>query len=365
MAKYKADELTPILSVELGESPKGGTVPTAPPKDIEIWPIGKPPKKGKKGQRKDEKPIEVPSREHQTTGAGPPGEGTGKEPSERVTLTDTEKVIEESDATSRGVLKKIYEEAQRKARKMLGKPGVEAGASLNVFKPLIEAKINWSRLLKQKVRFFADKIGRKLQTKGSYLMYPWKAQSQVGIIAKGPLRQPKFGYIYMIFAFDTSGSITQDEMEAIITELNAVAQVFKRGKVDGKVFALEWDTQVHQFKEFKPSGEIKVYGGGGTDPESIFRFIDSKIIEERENTFLLKLTPNDLLTVRKLPGTKYTTAPFLVIFTDGQFSKMSISSLGKIYGMSENNILYILTMEEGKENIYPKDNYIIYDKPKF
>jgi len=372
MAKYTYDELTPIVA---GKPAGGGGGESQKIQDIEVWPakgaqnqVG--PQKPSQNQQQAQQSASQSQRTQQSTSQGeqPSQEKQGiKSQGKRETLTDTEKVIGESDATARGVLKKIYEEAQRKARKMLGKAGTEAGNSLQVFKPLITAKIDWLKLLKQKVRFFVDRIGKKIKSGGSYLMYPWKAQAQVGIIAKGPLRKPKYGYIYMIFAFDTSGSITQEEMQSIVTELNSVAKIFSSGKLSGKVFALEWDTVVHQFVEYTPSQKVKVMGGGGTEPACIFRFIDKKIIEEKGNAYVLKIDDKDApLVVKKIPGTKYTTAPFLIIFTDGQFSSpMSKQTLGKVYGISENNIMYILTTESGKENIYPKDNYILYDKPQF
>ena len=371
MAKYTYDELTPILP---GKPSRGRGVSQQPSlnQDIEVWPTNdsqEKPSKDKTGQKSSSRSStqEVPlDKKRKGKGEGGEKRKDGQE-EERTTLTDTEKVIEESDATARGVLQDIYKEAERKARKMLGKAGSQAGLSLQVFKPLIKSQLNWLRLLKQKVKFFADKVGKKVKKTGSYLMYPWKPQSQVGIVAKGPLNKPQEGYIYMIFAFDTSGSITQPELESIVTELNSVARIFKSNKLSGKVFALEWDTKVHQFEEYKPSAEIKVYGGGGTEPRAIFRFIDSKIKSKEQNEpYLLQLGTKDTTWVKKIPGSKYTTAPFLVIFTDGMFNTpLTKADLGKIYGISENNILYILTEESGVSNIYPKDNYIIYDKPKF
>jgi len=375
MAKYTYDELTPIVAGAAGKPAGGGGGESQKVQDVEVWPaegaqnqVGpqKPSQNQQQAQQSASKSQNQRTQQSTSQEKQLSHEKQGKGQVKRETLTDTEKVIDESDATARGVLKKIYEEAQRKARKMLGKVGSEAGNSLQVFKPLITAKIDWLKLLKQKVRFFVDRIGKKIKSGESYLMYPWKAQTQVGIIAKGSLRKPKYGYIYMIFAFDTSGSITQEEMQSIVTELNSVAKIFSSGKLSGKVFALEWDTVVHQFVEYTPSQKVKVMGGGGTEPACIFRFIDKKIIEEKSNAYVLKIDDKDApLVVKKIPGTKYTTAPFLVIFTDGQFSHMSKQTLGKVYGISENNIMYILTTESGKENIYPKDNYILYDKPQF
>jgi len=342
MPQHTYDELTPIVP---GVSPKGTGRGGPPPPDIEVWPTG-PPKPAKAGTGE---PIEKPAKE-------------------QTTLTDTEKIIDKSDGTAKGVIKRIYEEAKRKATRMKGKAGTEAGSSLAVFKPLIESKINWPKLLKQKVRFFADKVGRKLKEKPSYLMYPWKAQSQVGIIAKAPLRQPEKNYIYLIFAFDTSGSIGEDTMQSIVNELNAVATVFKKGAqgITGKVFAMEWDTAVHQFIEFKPSMRVEVKGGGGTEPKCVFKHIDSRIKQEIAGKYLVELGPEDRHTFSKLPGSRYSSAPLLIIFTDGAFfGKLSKADLGKAYGISENNIFYILTQES--DMIYPKnkDSWILYDVPRF
>jgi len=375
MPIYPYDELTPIIPGKPSQAPSGsGRSGAKVPKDVEIWPTkgqGKP-KPGEPGAG-NPKPGEPGPGKPKPGEPGPgkpkPGEQTaGKPTSKRTTLTDTEKVIGESDGTARGVIKRVYDEAKRKTHRMAGKAGQEAGSSLSVFEPLLEAKINWPRLLKQKVKFYADKVGRKMKQQPSYLMYPWKAQAQVGILAKAPLRKPEKNYIYLIFAFDTSGSIGQDEMQNIVNELNSVANTFKNGTqgITGKVFEMEWDTAVHQFTEFKPSQKIKVLGGGGTDPTSIFKYIDKKIKRESDGKYVLDLGPQDQQSVRKLPGTKYTTAPFLVIFTDGDFFRnLNKASLGKIYGISEDNIFYILT--DTDKYIYPQKegNHIWYDTPKF
>lgn len=342
MPTHAYDELTPLVP---GVSKKGKGGPPAPP-DIEVWPV-KPPEPGE--EEEEEKKEGDPTKS-------------------QTTLTDTEKVIGKSDGTARGVVKRIYEESKRKATKMRGKAGTEAGNSLSVFKPLMETKINWPKLLRTKVKYFADKVGRKLQQQPSYVMWPWKAQAQVGILAKGPLEKPEKNFIYLIFAFDTSGSIDEDTIQSIVNELNAVARVFKSGTqgVTGKVFAMEWDTEVHQFMEFTPSMRVEVKGGGGTEAKCMFKYIDSKIKQESKNKYLLKLGPDDQQTVSALPGSRYSSAPLLVIFTDGAFfTKLSKNDLGKVYGISENNIFYILTQESNL--IYPKKegSWILYDVPKF
>ena len=369
MPTYTYDELTPIVPGQPKGAPGEGAAQPAPD-DVEVWPFGPPPPAGQPqpGEGKGEKDVGKMAAdgkpEKGKPGEGKPGKGKGK----RGTLTDTEKIIDKSDGTARGVIKRIYDEAKRKTHRMGGQAGKEAGNSLQVFGPLIDAKIDWPRLLKRKVRFFADKVGKKLKQYPSYLMYPWKAQAQVGIIAKAPLRKPKKNYIYMIFAFDTSGSITSDDMQNIVNELNSVAKTFEAasGGVSGKVFAMEWDTTVHQFMEFKPSKKIEVRGGGGTDPGSIFRYIDKTLVkEEKDGKYLLQLGPSDMQPVKSWPGTKYSTAPFLVIFTDGAFSPMTKQTLGKVYGMSEDNIFYIVTIDP--DTRYPKKdgNHIMYDQPKF
>lgn len=366
MPTYPAEELTPIMPGKPADQEGGAGA--AAPEGVEVWPQGaEKPQKGKpdKGMPQPGKPK--PGEEGAEKGKG---EGDETKDPDRRTTTDTEKVIGESDATARGTIKRIYEESKRRAAKSLGKAGKEAGSSLGVFQPLLQAKIDWPKLLKQKVRFFADKVGRKLKQQPSYLMYPYKAQAQVGIVSKAPLRKPEKNFIYMIFAFDTSGSITSDEMQSIVDELNAVANVFKKGTqgVSGKVFAMEWDTSVHQFEEFKPSKTIQVKGGGGTDPTAIFKYIDNKVnkkLSKEGKYYALDLGGQDQQMVRPIPGTKYTSAPFLVIFTDGMFSNLSKGDLGEVYGMSEDNIFWILTQES--DSIYPKKegNWILYDKPQF
>lgn len=97
----------------------------------------------------------------------------------------------------------------------------------------------------------------------------------------------------LVFALDVSGSVSQEEFNAGITELKEI-----RSKLNPKeTILLSFDVQITQNQSFQQNEDIPFepfIGGGGTNPKCIFEFLKTK------------------------------NPSLVIIFTDGEFHPMDI-----------------------------------------
>lgn len=101
----------------------------------------------------------------------------------------------------------------------------------------------------------------------------------------------------IVIAIDTSGSITDTEIGQALTQ---IAQLLNKYKAHGEI--MYWDTQVAAVAEFtdvKSALKLRPAGGGGTDPNCIFKYINA----DKKYKSHSKLTKLDAI----------------LIFTDGCF----------------------------------------------
>lgn len=101
----------------------------------------------------------------------------------------------------------------------------------------------------------------------------------------------------IVIAIDTSGSITNTEIGQALTQ---IAQLLNKYKAHGEI--MYWDTQVAAVAEFtdvKSALKLRPAGGGGTDPNCIFKYINA----DKKYKSHSKLTKLDAI----------------LIFTDGYF----------------------------------------------
>lgn len=104
----------------------------------------------------------------------------------------------------------------------------------------------------------------------------------------------------IVIAIDTSGSITNTEIGQALTQ---IAQLLNKYKAHGEI--MYWDTQVAAVAEFtdvKSALKLRPAGGGGTDPNCIFSYINS----DKKYRSHSKLTKLDAI----------------LIFTDGCFGNI-------------------------------------------
>lgn len=104
----------------------------------------------------------------------------------------------------------------------------------------------------------------------------------------------------IVIAIDTSGSITNTEIGQALTQ---IAQLLNKYKAHGEI--MYWDTQVAAVAEFtdvKSALKLRPAGGGGTDPNCIFSYIN----DDKKYRSHSKLTKLDAI----------------LIFTDGCFGSI-------------------------------------------
>lgn len=104
----------------------------------------------------------------------------------------------------------------------------------------------------------------------------------------------------IVIAIDTSGSITNTEIGQALTQ---IAQLLNKYKAHGEI--MYWDTQVAAVAEFtdvKSALKLRPAGGGDTDPNCIFSYINS----DKKYRSHSKLTKLDAI----------------LIFTDGYFGNI-------------------------------------------
>lgn len=223
------------------------------------------------------------------------------------------------------------------------------GDLLGTIEGILKPKYDWKKELRKNLNLFMlDKSSNKSKKK-SIISYLWNPKSAYGILSKHFLQTNSNMQILIFIAIDTSGSIFYDkyELETFFTEMESVATWLEFYK-KGKVFTIQWDTQIKEgltiykkgdWKKFT-TGKRNVYGGGGTMPQCVFNYIDS-VFESSNNHYLVKVNPGNL--VFKTPNKK--TLPFLILLSDGIFyNKLNADQLG-IYKQSIKNILAFVRNE--------------------
>ena len=136
----------------------------------------------------------------------------------------------------------------------------------------IEAKIvapRWQKVLKE----FLSKLGEKYYTYSAVN----KRYIHSGLIVPGPKTFEENSKMLenIVLAIDTSGSMFNDENLSNIVSL--AASIVKKYKANGEI--IYWDTTVTStgtFKDTKSLVRTSVEGGGGTDVNCVFEYLDKK-----------------------------------------------------------------------------------------
>lgn len=248
----------------------------------------------------------------------------------------------------------IIEQATQIEEKIKNKqPGKEVGNLTRRIKELNKPKVNWRKELKKSMNTFIANHSYLKSKIQSPVNYPWDPKSRYGILGKHAINVVHKVTNYIIFAIDTSGSCfySEEEVKTFFTELDFAAKELSFSRT-GKILTLQWDWGIAEgLKEYKRGSWEKydLKGGGGTNPGSIFRYLDN-IAQPVGNRYLFDTNGIKFMTRNK------KELPFLVILTDGYFYPIREHELG-IYKNNPKNILWI-TRETN--SIYPKENYIQY-----
>ena len=156
---------------------------------------------------------------------------------------------------------------------------------------IMAPKVNWVSLLNNKL----IKATQRLNT----FMAPDKRFRQRGMILPGPKKLNNDHLGHVLVCIDTSGSITDKDLG---TAFNQISNLLKTYKVDADL--IYWDTRVravYPFKEVKDFISKKPLGGGGTDANCIYEYIETN----RDYKVGIKPKPN-----------------VIIIFTDGYIPKV-------------------------------------------
>lgn len=147
---------------------------------------------------------------------------------------------------------------------------------------MMAPKINWVSLLNN----YLIKATQKINT----FMAPDKRFRQRGMILPGPKRLNDDHLGHILVCIDTSGSISDKDLGMAF---NQISNLLKTYKVDADL--IYWDTRVRAVYPFKEVEDIlhkKPLGGGGTDANCIYEYIennkDYKVgIKQKPNVILI------------------------------------------------------------------------------
>ena len=161
-------------------------------------------------------------------------------------------------------LEKAVDEALRQGTLLAGKMGGNVDRSIQ---QMLEPKVDWREELRDFVAAISNekemstwrKPSRRHLHTGTYL--PSMYSETVGDIVVG---------------IDTSGSIGNEELSQFLGEVQRVCELTN----PSKLHILWWDTEVAGVDEFDQNNyeglanRVKPAGGGGTDVECVFKYVD-------------------------------------------------------------------------------------------
>lgn len=187
------------------------------------------------------------------------GEGTVTVRERRVPLPSTEgKGKDQIDSEMKDHILRAFTEAYAVAKSQGKLPADFERAIAKILKP----KVDWLRALRNKLRFGVSRMEKRDVTwsipNKRFLGRDYILPSNIGPDS------PKVAY-----AVDTSGSMSQRDLEQAMSELEDI-----RKRFNAKVYVLDCDADVHGSGWISPHQPLPVLnGGGGTDFRPVFEHI--------------------------------------------------------------------------------------------
>lgn len=249
---------------------------------------------------------------------------------------------------TKNMLDRLIKQAEVMEEKLVGKNPGSMARRVNLEKKSV---VNWKKELRKKIRFYVSKNNSKPNKKKSFLTYLMNPKSGKDLIFPHYLKQRDKLETSVIVAVDTSGScfLSESEMETFFTEIDAIANDLKKSK-QGKVHIMQWDYEVQEdIKEYEAGSykNLKLKGGGGTYPQSIFNFMDKN--SKVENNGSININNGSLSVCAE----NIKSLPLIIVLTDGEF--YSFRRTG-IYEESRNVLFFTRT----NRNILDNSDYILY-----
>ena len=179
----------------------------------------------------------------------------------------------EKEGGTADTVEKDWSEAAQKAANQLkeGKPGDAAGRLKSTIEGLYKVSKDW----KKDLRYV---VGRSINPEDKRQAY---ANKNILVSQDRIARTDKDKYDnmdYMIACVDTSGSMTDEQLKILLSEVYAVALA----KKPIKLYVIYCDTQIADIKEFKTLPQLKkeissasVKGRGGTDMKALWTLLQT------------------------------------------------------------------------------------------
>lgn len=177
----------------------------------------------------------------------------------------------EKEGGTAGNVEKDWSEAAQKAASQLkeGKPGDAAGRLKSTIEGLYKVSKDWKKDLKYVV-------GKSINPEDKRQAY---ANKNILVSQDRIARTDKDKYDnmdYMIACIDTSGSMTDEQLKILLSEVYAVALA----KKPIKLYVIYCDTEIQEITEFKSIPQLKkeisnanVKGRGGTDMKALWNLL--------------------------------------------------------------------------------------------
>ena len=174
--------------------------------------------------------------------------------------------IKQSKATPTQVLGKVIQARDMAKLASGGKPGTCPGDIEEYIEALLKPKVDWKSLLS---RFHTDLVpgdytfarpNRRMQAHGMYLPSQDFEANKLS---------------HLMYFFDVSGSMSQEDVECIVTELKHVKDTFNPEKIT----LAQFDTAIRDvlvIEEHDTFNGLKVIGRGGTDLSPVHAMIEAE-----------------------------------------------------------------------------------------
>lgn len=215
---------------------------------------------------------------------------------------------------TKNMLDRLIKQAVKMEEKLAGN---SVGSMTKKITEKKEARVNWKTELRKRINYYVSKSVSVPKKKKSYLTYLMNPKSGKDLIFPHYLRQRDNLEANVIVAVDTSGScfLSEAEMETFFTEIDSIANEMYKSK-RGSIHLLQWDFAVqgdvvkYNVGDFK---DLKLLGGGGTNPHSIFDYLSEHSTEYDSGKIDIKAGSLDVVAENK------KQLPLVVILTDGEF----------------------------------------------
>ncbi len=143
----------------------------------------------------------------------------------------------------------------------------ESGKLTQEFTKSEVSQVNWKKVLRRFLRSSSEKENS--------FAHPDKRFYHLNQILPGECSGELDGLTGLKLCLDTSGSISQEQLQEFLTEIFALCKEFK---LEGEL--IYWDTEIEHRQKFQGKGDVTLfhpYTGKGTNPNCLFSYFQSSL----------------------------------------------------------------------------------------